>query len=223
MRGRVSRRLFLTAVGGGGLTAAAGLAGRSLLRTSSPVRTYLPYVGETTAGWRKFAGNPVLGGKLGSCFDICVLHEYGLYRMWFSWRTMKSIGYTESVDGIHWSRPFAGPIFRPSPNGWDRQRVTAPQVIHRDGWYFMFYIGFYNEVSAEIGLARSRDGIRGWERLPTNPIIRPAHNSSRWDYDAVYRPWALADESGWLLWYNGRRGDLEQIGLARHEGLDLWT
>ena len=27
--------------------------------------------------------------------------------------------------------------------------------------------------------------------------------------------------SHWLLWYNGRKGGVEQIGLALHEGEDL--
>ncbi len=30
---------------------------------------------ETTAGWMKWPGNPVLGGALGTCFDIAVLRD----------------------------------------------------------------------------------------------------------------------------------------------------
>ena len=32
-------------------------------------------------GWKKYAGNPVLGGQHGTCFDVCVLKEGGKYRM----------------------------------------------------------------------------------------------------------------------------------------------
>ena len=39
--------------------------------------------------------------------------------------------------------------------------------------------------------------------------------------DAVYKPYAIFDGQKWLLWYNGRRGGVEQIGLATHEGEDL--
>ena len=42
-----------------------------------------------------------------------------------------------------------------------------------------------------------------------------------WDQDACYKPYAVFDGTKWLLWYNGRRGSLEQIGLATHEGYDL--
>ena len=57
--------------------------------------------GETSAGWRKYEQNPVLGGKLGTCFDVSVLKEGDKYRMWFSWRPKKSIALVESRDGIH--------------------------------------------------------------------------------------------------------------------------
>jgi len=44
-----------------------------------------------------------------------------------------------------------------------------------------------------------------------------------WDGDACYKPFAVFDEATnrWLLWYNGRRGGVEQIGLAVHDGADL--
>ena len=43
----------------------------------------------------------------------------------------------------------------------------------------MFYIGFRDRDHAQIGLARSKDGITGWERHPANPIIRPG--VGKWD------------------------------------------
>jgi hypothetical protein len=291
---------------------------------------------ETTAGWVKYPKNPVLGGDLGTCFDISVLKEGNTYRMWFSWRPRKSIALVESGDGIRWSRPvivlgpneatdwendlnrpivlrngdryqmwytgqargrswigyatsrdgktwqrmsdkpvlspekpwekvavmcphvlydgeekryrmwYSGgeqyepdaigyatspdgvkwtkhddnPILRPAPDhAWEKERVTACQVLRSGGWHLMFYIGFRDRDHAQIGLARSRDGITGWQRHPANPIIRPGKD--KWDHDAVYKPFAIDDGRRWLLWYNGRKGDVEQIGLALHEGLDL--
>jgi predicted GH43/DUF377 family glycosyl hydrolase len=293
------------------------------------------------AGWVKSEKNPVLGGSLGTCFDVAVVRDRGKYRMWFSWRPRRSIALTESEDGVTWSKPvialgpngrsgweddvnrpvvlkqgdlyhmwytgqrFAGqaggkswigyatspdgrtwkrqsdqpvlspeqpweavavmcphvlyderekmfrmwysggeqvepnaigyassldglkwtrnpenPIFRPEPkNTWEKDRVTACQVIRVGDWYVMFYIGFRDQEHAQIGLARSRDGIAGWERHRANPIICPGQN--QWDADAVYKPFAIFDGERWLLWYNGRRGGLEQIGMATLEGDDL--
>jgi hypothetical protein len=83
----------------------------------------------------------------------------------------------------------------------------------------MFYIGFRDVDHAQIGLARSKDGVGHWERNPANPIVHP--DPGAWDHDACYKPYAIFDGQKWLLWYNGRHGGLEQIGVAIHERHDL--
>jgi predicted GH43/DUF377 family glycosyl hydrolase len=291
----------------------------------------------TTGGWEKYSGNPVLGGKYGTCFDISVLREAGAYRMWVSWRPKGGIALVESKDGLHWSEPpqivlpprketgwedevnrpvvlkredgyhmwytgqangrsaigyatsadgmawkrmsdkpvlganhgwekvavmcpdvhwdegakiyrmwYSGgeqyepdaigcatsadglvwtkaaenPVFKADPNvAWEQYKVTACQVIREDGWYVMFYIGFRDVDHAQIGVARSRDGLTNWQRLAANPILRPTPDG--WDADACYKPNAIFDGKKWLLWYNGRHGGLEQIGAAIHEGRGL--
>ncbi len=293
---------------------------------------------ETRAGWTKFAGNPVMGGKFGTCFDVSVLHEGQTYRMWLSWRPKKSLAIVESKDGIRWSEPpqivlgprpdtgweddinrpcvlkrgdtyhmwytgqanghssigyavsedgvswkrmsdkpvltcdqpwelntavmcpsviwdetakvfrmwYSGgeqnepnaigcatssdglswkkhqgnPVLTALPmNPWEKHKVTACQVEKRGDWYVMFYIGFEDEPTARICLARSKDGITNWQRHPANPIIFPG--KGKWDHDACYKPFAIFDGKKWLLWYNGRHGALEQIGVVFHEGEDL--
>ena len=293
--------------------------------------------GETSGGWEKFEGNPVMGGKYGTCFDISVLRESETYRMWLSWRPKKSLALVESKDGIHWSEPpkivlgprketrweddinrpgvvkrkgsyhmwytgqangrsnigyatspdgvtwkrmsdkpvlspvkpwekvavmcpyvmwdadagqfrmwYSGgeqmepnaigyatspdgmtwtknkdnPVFRPDPkSAWEKHKVTGGQIEKMDGWHVMFYIGFSDENHAQIGIARSRDGITNWQRHRANPIVRPGRK--KWDHDACYKPCAIFDGKKWLLWYNGRHGGLEQIGAVLHEGKDL--
>jgi len=148
-------------------------------------------------------------------------HEF---RMWYSGGEQyepDAIGYAVSRDGHHWQKRDV-PVFEADPkNWWESYKVTACQVTHRNGWYLMFYIGFRDIDHAQIGVARSRDGVTGWERLPSNPIISPTVDG--WDADACYKPFAIFDESTkkWMLWYNGRHGGLEQIGLATKSGLDL--
>jgi predicted GH43/DUF377 family glycosyl hydrolase len=289
----------------------------------------------TRAGWVKYDHNPVLGGKLGTCFDMAVLKEDFAFRMWFSWRSKKSIALVESQDGYHWSDPqiVLGPtssgwedeVNRPailkrtdgyhlwytgqakghswighatSPDGkawtrasdkpvlfpdakwekvavmcpdvawdagvkrfrmwysggeqyepdaigyatssdgnlwtksagnpvftadaksdWERHKVTACQVLKHGDWFYMFYIGFRDVDHAQIGLARSRDGISNWKRHPNNPIVVPTPGG--WDQDAVYKPAVIFDGQRWLVWYNGRHGGMEQIGVATHAGEDL--
>jgi beta-1,2-mannobiose phosphorylase / 1,2-beta-oligomannan phosphorylase len=102
---------------------------------------------------------------------------------------------------------------------WERQRVTAAQIVYWKGWYYSFYIGFSDIDHAQIGLARSRDGIANWVRHSCNPIVRPT--SGGWDADACYKPYAVYGNGRWMLWYNGRKGSIEQIGLVTHSGKDL--
>ncbi len=296
----------------------------------------------TNAGWKKFRGNPVLGGKYGVCFDISVLKTDTGYRMYFSWRTKGSIGVTDSEDGFVWSEPMVCLSPRPTEQGWEDE-LNRPAVVYKDGlyhmwytgqylpgaaegsshifyavskdgkefsrvgdkpvltpekewekasvmcpdvmwdeeeglfkmWYsggeqyepnaigyavstdgihwdkngeepvfqadpehswekhkaagchvvkteneyIMFYIGYHNEDYAQIGLAKSKNGITEWIRHPLNPIIAP--EPEKWDGEACYKPYAIYDGEKWLLWYNGRRGHIEQIGVAVHSGFDL--
>lgn len=292
---------------------------------------------DTKSQWTKYSGSPVLGEKYGTCFDISMAKDNGIYRMWFSWRPKKSIAVVESSDGINWSEPIiclspadtgweddinrpgilkgtngyhlwytgqknghsaighavscdgitfkrtshapvltaelewekvavmcphviwdenteiyrmwysagdqyepdaigyatsrdgdnwtknpANPIFKADSGlEWERHKVTACQVIYMDGWYYMFYIGFYDENYAQIGVAKSADGISNWQRYRKNPIISPGENQDDWDHDATYKPFVIKEDGRWMLWYNGRRSDIEQIGLATLESDDL--
>lgn len=294
----------------------------------------------SNAGWVKYEGNPVLGGALGTCFDISVLRDVDGYHMYFSWRPQKSvavvhsadglhwsqpqivvgpreatgweeeinrpsvlkkdgrylmwytgqvkpgaadgkswigyahsedglhwhrretpvlsfdhaweknavmcphvlwdetagqfrmwysggeqyepdaIGYAHSADGIHWTKHEGNPIFFADPaSRWEQNKVTACQVVQHKGWFLMFYLGFEDVHTSRIGIARSLDGITGWQRLAANPILSP--DRGMWDEDSCYKPYALCENNRWMLWYNGRRGNMEQIGAAIHEGEDL--
>ena len=87
--------------------------------------------------------------------------------------------------------------------------------------YIMFYIGYENIDKAQICIAHSDNGITQWKKSTANPIIVPQANS--WDKDACYKPSFLwnEEENKWMLWYNGRRGRVEQIGAAWHPGKNL--
>jgi predicted GH43/DUF377 family glycosyl hydrolase len=157
------------------------------------------------------------------CPHVLYDAEHQLYRLWYSGGEQyepNAIGYATSQDGLNWTKDSRNPIFKPDPkNGWEKDRVTACQVVRQGAWHLMFYIGFRDEQHAQIGIARSRDGLTEWQRHPANPVIRPGRN--QWDHDAVYKPYAIFDGHRWLLWYNGRKGGVEQIGLAVHDGEDL--
>ena len=103
---------------------------------------------EASAGWQKYAGNPVLGGPLGTCFDVCLLKEKRVYRMWFSWRPHASIALTESADGIHWSAPRI--VLGSVPGSSWEQDVNRPVVIRHGRGYQMWYTGQANGRSTAL-------------------------------------------------------------------------
>jgi predicted GH43/DUF377 family glycosyl hydrolase len=176
--------------------------------------------------WKRMSDRPVFSAtqpweKVAvMCPDVIWDSKAKLYKMWYSGGDQyepDAIGYATSADGIAWARNKENPIFKSDPKiEWEQAKVTACQVVKDGKWYLMFYIGFRDVDHAQIGVARSKDGVTNWQRLPANPIIRPGQD--QWDADACYKPYAIFDGKKWLLWYNGRREHKEQIGAAIHEG-----
>src|SRR5262249_737604 len=114
---------------------------------------------ETTAGWVKHPNNPVLGGDLGTCFDISVLKEADTYPMWFSGRPRKGIALVESKDGGEWSKPVI--VLGPDKKtNWEND-LNRPVVIKNGDRYQMWYTGQARGKSW-IGYATSKDGV-AWE------------------------------------------------------------
>ena len=148
--------------------------------------------------------------------------QEGVFKMWYSGGEQyepDAIGYATSQDGLHWDkRP--QPVFTADPaREWEQYKVTACQVIKRENDYLMFYIGFRDIDYAQIGMARSKNGVDNWERFSGNPIITPTKDS--WDESATYKPFVIQEKDRWMLWYNGRNEHLEQIGLAIYQGGNL--
>jgi len=179
--------------------------------------------------WKRLSDKPVLSANKPwekvaiMCPHVIWDEQTKLFHMWYSGGEQyepDAIGYATSPDGLTWTKHEANPVFKSDPDvAWEKQKVTACQVVKQGDWHLMFYIGFRDVDHAQIGLARSKDGVRNWQRHPANPIVRPGPN--KWDHDACYKPYAIFDGRKWLLWYNGRRGGDEQIGLVFHEGENL--
>jgi hypothetical protein len=179
--------------------------------------------------WERAGAKPVLSARQPwekvAVMCPCVMWDESMrvYRMWYSGGEQyepDAIGYATSPDGRSWTKLPGNPVFEADPEDtWECYKVAGCQVLQRGTWYYMFYIGFRDIDHAQIGAARSLDGITGWQPHTANPIIRPGIN--QWDHDACYKPYAIFEGHRWLLWYNGRRRNVEQIGLAIHDAEDL--
>lgn len=164
------------------------------------------------------------------CPHVMWDEEKSCYRMWYSGGEQyecDSIGYAESMDGIQWKKYEKNPIFTADPNRfWEALKTEACCVVRDPEYFYMFYLGISADRTASIGIARSRDGITGWERHPDNPIV--AGTDGGWDYLGVCKPFVLKTDDGYLMWYNGcnqseGEGQVkEEIGVAWHKGYQLW-
>ena len=156
----------------------------------------------------------------------CVIYEDGKYRMWYAaGETYEPnvLAYAESRDGINWEKKKINPIFTAQEgNYYEQDRVGGCQVMKVPQMgYVMLYIGYENIDTARICGAVSPDGITQWKRFKCNPLISPTEGG--WDSDACYKPSFLwnQDTNQWMLWYNGRNGGIECIGLALKDGFEL--
>ena len=85
---------------------------------------------------------------------------------------------------------------------WEKQCVEGASCLRRGRWLYMFYAGAYNNEPQQIGVARSRDGVR-WQRLADTPLLRNGvpgtWNASESGHPAIFR-----DEDGrTYLFYQG--------------------
>ena len=161
-----------------------------------------------------------------SVMNPCVLFEENKYKMWYAaGETYEPnvIAYAESEDAVTWEKYSDQPVYKCDPNKeYESDRVGGCQVVHNEEGYLMFYIGYSDIHSAKICLARSKDGKTNWERSEQNPIVFPTPNE--WDADSCYKPTVIYNEKTdeWMLWYNGRKLDDENIGLVLRKGKKLF-
>jgi hypothetical protein len=125
---------------------------------------------ETSGGLVKYEGNPVMGGKHGTCFDISVLKEGDIYRMWLSWRPKMSLAIVESKDGLHWSEPPKIVLEPREETGWENI-INRPGILKRADGYHLWYTG-QTEKQSWIGYATSPDGVT-WKRMSDKSVLSP--------------------------------------------------
>ena len=169
------------------------------------------FVTQTAGGWAKDPGHPTIGGSLGTCFDLSVMHDGGVYKAWFSWRDKASIAYVASADGIDWSEPTI--VLGPTDSGWE-EIVNRPTVIKTQSGFAMWYTGQTTSRSA-IGYATSPDGV-SWTRAGVDPVLVA---SQSWEKQAVMSPDVLHDKASRLyrMWYSGGRSNRARCGGLRHQ------
>lgn len=173
--------------------------------------------------FRRVLSEPILSPEFSwegaSVMNPCVLFENNVYRMWYSaGETYEPniLCYAESKDGRNWYKSNQNPILEKNPNNiYEQNRIGGCQVVQLpELGYLVFYIGYQDINTACICAAYSENGKTDFHRCKLNPLVSPT--PGEWDTDSCYKPSALYDKEKdlWRIWYNGRRGGTEYIGLA---------
>ena len=157
-------------------------------------------VGTACAGvWRKYEGNPVLGGEsLGTCFDVNVVtNGPAPYTMYFSWRPKKEIALVRSEDAMTWTQTPEICLEANPESGWE-DNINRSCTVFKDGVWHMWYTG-QAKGGSKIGYATSTDGVH-FTRVRRNPVLVPEK-----DYEklSTMNPYVRWDEGRkvWRMWY----------------------
>ena len=137
---------------------------------------------------KRYLGNPILTKnpknhwEAGSVLNPSVLYDNGIYRMVYratndipvkdKGRYMSSIGYAESIDGIHFTR-FEKPLISPDQDFENRLGCEDPRVTKIENTYFLYYTAVGEDV--RIALATSKD-FKIWKK---HGIVGPQHTTSK--------------------------------------------
>lgn len=172
--------------------------------------------------FKRYQQNPIIvpteSHEQGAVMNPCVLWDDAdfVFKMWYSAGEKFEpdvLCLATSKDGINWEKHGQNPVFTHGVDKYDQCKVGGCDVVKVNGRYLQFYIGYENIDNARICVAESNDGI-DWKRIKQNPILSPTKGA--WDSDAVYKPSVCFDikKNNAYLWYNGRKGHNEYIGLA---------
>ena len=172
--------------------------------------------------FKRYQQNPIIvpteSHEQGAVMNPCVLWDDAdsVVKIWYSAGEKFEpdvLCLATSKDGINWEKHGQNPGFTHGVDKYDQCKVGGCDVVKVNGRYLQFYIGYENIDNARICVAESNDGI-DWKRIKQNPILSPTKGA--WDSDAVYKPSVCFDikKNNAYLWYNGRKGHNEYIGLA---------
>jgi predicted GH43/DUF377 family glycosyl hydrolase len=142
-----------------------------------------------------------------------------------------TVWYAASSDGHRWDE--RGEALARGPRGaWDEQSVFTPNILVRDGKYWLFYTGvpkpFTNEgnkvTKTGIGIAVSDSPDGPWRKLATNPILTPGNDPGDFDSMRVDDACLLVRQGRCWLYYKGRQWNNTPnntkmgVAIAEHPG-----
>ncbi|HEX7714049.1 MAG TPA: hypothetical protein VF531_08505 [Bacillota bacterium] len=176
--------------------------------------------------WEDYPDNPILDvGAPGSFDDINLLdpsaavvpQASGEQRVYLYYSAVagssESIGLAISKDGIHFEKYNQNPVLK----------GRCPEVVYRDGQFYLFYVKENERGGYNIHAAMSTDGIHF---TPTGgaPVLTVGAQGS-WESQTVTTPRLFFDRGLYYMVYAGddrSKDDPHQFGLATSMDLIHW-
>lgn len=160
------------------------------------------------------ASNPIFkptgDWTCGRAIDAEVVKFKDKYFLYFATRDkaykiqQQGVAYT-SLDSdfskSSWTQATDEPILKPTLS-WEKNCIEAASCIIRGKYLYMFYAGGYNNEPQQIGVARSKDGVK-WKRISEQPFLKNGEKGS-WNESESGHPGIFEDTNGkTYLFYQG--------------------
>lgn len=170
----------------------------------------------------RYSEVPVLdrsrGGRFGRCIHN-VIYKDGIFKVYYTiidgWKKIGeklypqyNIWYTESVDGIHFSREDNCLCVDVNENEY---RIGKPRVYETDSGYEMLYTSDLLSKEYIIGNARSLDG-KHWERK--DDVMGLGKSVSGWDSEMACYAMLLKTPYSTYAFYSGNDMGRTGVGYA---------
>ncbi|HJQ23139.1 MAG TPA: glycoside hydrolase family 130 protein [Blastocatellia bacterium] len=182
----------------------------------------------SVAPWQRLnGGQPILapqgdGFESAGVFNPAVIKKGGRFVMLYraqDKRGTSRLGYSESVDGIHFTRR-SQPVLAPEAAYEKDGGVEDPRLVRVGGTYYLTYTG-YNTREAQLCLATSKDLVH-WQR---RGVIMPA-NKGRWNVGWTKSGAILTEKVNgkyWMYYMADPAKDVNEMGVAYSTDLLHWT
>lgn len=122
---------------------------------------------------------------------------------------------TTSFNREDWTQLGTGPILKPE-FPWEGECIEGASIVRQGDWLYMFYAGAYNNKPQQVGVARSRDGVK-WERLSNKPFLTNGDPGS-WNSSESGHPHLFKDDNGrTYLFYQGNNDNGKSWYLSKVE------
>jgi beta-1,2-mannobiose phosphorylase / 1,2-beta-oligomannan phosphorylase len=161
------------------------------------------------------ATNPVFRPKLsdwscGRAIDAEVVAYKNKYFLYYATRDpeykiqQQGVAFTPintNFERSAWIEAPNMPLLKPELP-WETNCIEAASCIQKGKYLYMFYAGGYNNDPQQIGVAKSKDGIK-WKRLSDQPLLKNGNKGS-WNESESGHPNILKAQNGkYYLFFQG--------------------